>query len=84
MFFSIHRLLKLSPHGRLHHPPFAAGRLPPGPKIYETGLETGHATFELRAPTWEEFSRAKIMDTVFVAAQAHQPRTGGKPGGLAA
>lgn len=39
-------------------------------KIYEMGLEIGHATFELRAPTWEEFSRAKIMDTVFVAVEA--------------
>lgn len=26
--------------------------------IYEMGLEIGHATFELRAPMWEEFSRS--------------------------
>lgn len=64
--------------------PLRQADFPQVQKIYETGLETGHATFELRAPTWEEFSRAKIMDTVFVAAQAHQPRAGGKPGGLAA
>lgn len=35
--------------------------------IYERGLESGHATYETQAPTWEQFSRAKIMETVFVA-----------------
>lgn len=38
--------------------------------IYEMGLSTGNATFETQGQTWEEFSRKKIMDTVFVAVDA--------------
>ncbi|MBZ8176963.1 GNAT family N-acetyltransferase [Corynebacterium poyangense] len=38
--------------------------------IYERGLDTGHATFERRALTWEQFSNSKIMETVFVAVEA--------------
>ncbi|PFG29019.1 GNAT family N-acetyltransferase [Corynebacterium renale] len=38
-------------------------------KIYEEGLDSGHASYERSAPTWEKFSSAKIMETVFVAAE---------------
>lgn len=37
--------------------------------IYESGLETGHASYENMAPTWEEFSAKKIKGTVFVAVE---------------
>ena len=39
--------------------------------IYEMGLSTGNATYETRGLTWEQFSRAKIMETVFVAVDEH-------------
>ncbi|WP_115684952.1 GNAT family N-acetyltransferase [Corynebacterium senegalense] len=38
--------------------------------IYEMGLNSGHATYETAGPTWEEFTAKKIMETVFVAADA--------------
>lgn len=38
-------------------------------EIYEAGLETGNATYERSAPSWEQFSASKIMDTVFVAVE---------------
>ncbi|WP_291314866.1 GNAT family N-acetyltransferase [Corynebacterium sp. UBA2622] len=38
--------------------------------IYEIGLDSGHATWETSAPTWEEFSEGKLLETVFVAADA--------------
>src|SRR5699024_11764090 len=41
--------------------------------IYETGLESGHATYETKAPTWEQFTHAKIMETVFVAVDNDNP-----------
>lgn len=41
--------------------------------IYEMGLESGHATYETKAPTWEQFSRAKILETVFVAVDKEDP-----------
>ncbi|AKK08328.1 N-acetyltransferase [Corynebacterium testudinoris] len=41
--------------------------------IYEMGLESGHATYETKAPTWEEFSRNKMMETVFVAVDIDDP-----------
>lgn len=37
--------------------------------IYEMGLESGHATYETKAPTWEQFVNKKIMETVFVAVE---------------
>ncbi|WP_257181384.1 GNAT family N-acetyltransferase [Corynebacterium cystitidis] len=37
--------------------------------IYEMGLGTGHATYETAGPTWEQFTQAKIMETVFVAVE---------------
>ena len=39
-------------------------------EIYEIGLDSGHATWEKAAPTWEEFSAKKILETVFVAVDA--------------
>ena len=41
--------------------------------IYETGLESGHATYETQAPTWQQFSRSKILETVFVAVDVEDP-----------
>lgn len=41
--------------------------------IYEMGLESGHATYETTAPTWEQFTRSKIMETVFVAVDNEDP-----------
>lgn len=41
--------------------------------IYEMGLESGHATYETEAPTWEQFSHQKIMETVFVAVDNENP-----------
>lgn len=35
--------------------------------IYELGLSTGNASYETRGQTWEQFTKAKIMETVFVA-----------------
>ncbi|WIM68509.1 N-acetyltransferase family protein [Corynebacterium breve] len=37
--------------------------------IYEMGLFTGHATYETQSPTWEQFTRAKLIETVFVAVE---------------
>ncbi|STC70092.1 GNAT family N-acetyltransferase [Corynebacterium pilosum] len=37
--------------------------------IYEMGLDTGHATYETKGPTWEQFTQSKIMETVFVAVE---------------
>lgn len=39
-------------------------------KIYEMGLETGHASYETKAPTWTQFTRSKIIESVFVAVEA--------------
>ncbi|APT84440.1 GNAT family N-acetyltransferase [Corynebacterium aquilae] len=44
-------------------------------EIYEHGLDTGHATFERHAPTWEQFQNKKIMDTVFVAVEEEDNTT---------
>lgn len=41
--------------------------------IYELGLETGHASYERKGPTWGQFTRMKIMETVFVAAEKKDP-----------
>lgn len=39
--------------------------------IYEMGLQTGNASWETQGQTWEQFSRKKIMETVFVAVDAN-------------
>lgn len=39
-------------------------------QIYLLGLETGHATYEAEAPSWEKFSKAKIPETMYVAVEA--------------
>ncbi len=41
--------------------------------IYELGLETGHASYERKSPTWEQFTRTKIMETVLVAVEKEDP-----------
>lgn len=38
-------------------------------EIYEAGLGTGHASYELEGPTWAKFSTNKIIETVFVATE---------------
>jgi phosphinothricin acetyltransferase len=35
--------------------------------IFSEGIDTGHATFEHTAPTWDEFDDAKLADHRFVA-----------------
>ncbi len=35
--------------------------------IFTEGIDTGHATFETTAPTWDEFDAAKLPDHRFVA-----------------
>jgi phosphinothricin acetyltransferase len=35
--------------------------------IYETGIATGHATFETTAPTWEQWNRTHLADHRLVA-----------------
>ncbi|WP_080795735.1 GNAT family N-acetyltransferase [Corynebacterium pacaense] len=42
-------------------------------EIYELGLNTGHASFEKKGPTWEQFTRTKIIETVFVAVENSDP-----------
>lgn len=39
-------------------------------QIYLMGLETGHATYEVEAPSWEYFSGTKIPETLYVAVEA--------------
>lgn len=36
-------------------------------QIYLLGLNTGHASYEIEAPSWEKFSGTKIPETLFVA-----------------
>jgi L-amino acid N-acyltransferase YncA/2-polyprenyl-3-methyl-5-hydroxy-6-metoxy-1,4-benzoquinol methylase len=38
--------------------------------IYQAGLDTGNASFETTAPTWDEFDRAKLPGHRHVAADA--------------
>jgi L-amino acid N-acyltransferase YncA len=35
--------------------------------IYQAGIDEGNATFETRAPAWDEFTRDKLADHSFVA-----------------
>jgi phosphinothricin acetyltransferase len=37
--------------------------------IFTEGIDMGHATFELSAPTWDEFDAAKLPDHRFVAVE---------------
>ena len=50
--------------------PFTAADYPQMREIYEQGLNTGHATYETRSLTFEEFKNVKIMPSVFVAVEA--------------
>lgn len=38
-------------------------------EIYESGLGTGHASYEQSGPTWQKFATNKIIETVFVAVE---------------
>ncbi|GGG78225.1 GNAT family N-acetyltransferase [Corynebacterium pelargi] len=39
-------------------------------QIYLLGLETGNASYEVEAPSWERFSKAKIPESLYVAVEA--------------
>ncbi|MDN6387902.1 MAG: N-acetyltransferase, partial [Corynebacterium sp.] len=36
-------------------------------RIQQSGMDTGHATYEGEAPTWDGFTEHKIGDLMFVA-----------------
>jgi L-amino acid N-acyltransferase YncA len=40
--------------------------------IYQAGIDEGNATFETRAPAWEEFSAARLPDHRYVAVADHR------------
>lgn len=42
-------------------------------EIYEHGLNTGHASYERRAWSWEKFSASKLMESVQVAVESEDP-----------
>ena len=39
-------------------------------EIYRAGIETGDATFETQAPSWEAFDASKLPEHRFVAVEA--------------
>ncbi|HEX6686205.1 MAG TPA: GNAT family N-acetyltransferase [Candidatus Limnocylindrales bacterium] len=39
-------------------------------RIYQEGIDTGQATFETRAPSWEEFDSRRLPDHRFLATDA--------------
>ncbi|MCZ9308887.1 GNAT family N-acetyltransferase [Corynebacterium uberis] len=53
--------------------PLEEADFPQVQRIYERGLDTGHATYERKAPTWEKFTRSKIQGTAFVAVEKDDP-----------
>jgi len=36
-------------------------------KIYQQGMDTGHATFQIQAPSWEDWDRSHIPDLRYTA-----------------
>ncbi|APT92850.1 acetyltransferase [Corynebacterium phocae] len=50
--------------------PFRTEDYPQMQEIYEMGLTTGHATYETRAMTLEQFTKSKILPSVHVAVEA--------------
>jgi arsenite methyltransferase len=50
--------------------PMEAGDAGPVLAIYQAGLDTGHASFEVTAPAWEEFDAAKLPAHRHVAVDA--------------
>ncbi|QPK79885.1 N-acetyltransferase [Corynebacterium lizhenjunii] len=50
--------------------PFRSADYPQMKAIYEHGLDTGHATYETKALTLEQFHNSKIMASVFVAVES--------------
>ena len=51
--------MRIEPMTRAH----AAGVL----AIYQAGIDEGNATFETRAPAWDEFTAARLADHRYVA-----------------
>lgn len=49
--------------------PLAAADWPRVREIYEEGIATGHATFETRAPVWEEWDRKFLRECRLVAEE---------------
>ena len=49
--------------------PMVAEDYPQVEAIYEHGLDSGHASWEHSAPSWEEFEQLKRMDLCFVAEE---------------
>jgi L-amino acid N-acyltransferase YncA len=47
--------------------PMSAADWPDVRRIYEAGIATGHATFEVRAPTWEEWDASHCAEPRLVA-----------------
>ncbi|MEP6845702.1 MAG: hypothetical protein ABI861_06850 [Panacibacter sp.] len=41
-------------------------------KIYEEGIATGNATFQISAPTWEEWNKDHLQNARFVAVDNHE------------
>ena len=44
--------------------------------IYQAGLDTGHASFETRAPSWEHFDAGRLPDHRHVATGPHDELLG--------
>lgn len=53
--------------------PFSAADYPQMQEIYQEGLNSGHASYETRASTLEQFTAAKIVASVFVAVEEDNP-----------
>jgi L-amino acid N-acyltransferase YncA len=51
-------------------PAMTADHAPAVPAIYQAGIDEGYATFEITAPTWEEFDAAKLPDHRMIALNA--------------
>lgn len=49
--------------------PMTKADYPQARSIYERGLDSGHASFETKGPTWEEFAQKKLLNTCFVAVE---------------
>ncbi|MCP2339405.1 GNAT family N-acetyltransferase [Actinomadura rupiterrae] len=54
----------------VHVRPMTPADAPDVLAIYQAGLDTGNASFETTAPTWEAFDKAKLPDHHHVAADA--------------
>jgi L-amino acid N-acyltransferase YncA len=50
--------------------PMSAADAPAVLRIYQQGIDDGVATFEVAAPTWEQFDAGRLADHRFVAVDA--------------